>query len=227
MVESVKVEYEKATEKIYRKLLVTGIWLRMFWRKQEKQTRDDVDLVDVDDVDLYYALYLKNRVTKLEEDFTRLLKAKKAKEAKKAGNKELKVNKEVVDLSSDEDFFGDEDVVCFNDIKYHLSDAEIRMFKETPTTSRGPRRQLASTYTSNRAPIASTKNQDLDVYLLYLLLMLLMLHRLFLYKKEVQALAIPYPLLCMLMMYLYVDVLDTFGLLILCFVLSLSMYVDA
>ncbi|GJY36452.1 hypothetical protein Tco_0421830 [Tanacetum coccineum] len=47
-----------------------------------KYARDDVDLVDADDVDIFDALDLENRVIKLEEDFTRLLKAKKAKEAK-------------------------------------------------------------------------------------------------------------------------------------------------
>ncbi|GJW50665.1 hypothetical protein Tco_0092016 [Tanacetum coccineum] len=63
---------------------------------------------------------------------------------------------EVVQVSSDEGFFSDEDVVCFNDVKYALIDAEIRMFKETPTTSKGPKRRLASTSTISRAPIAST-----------------------------------------------------------------------
>ncbi|GJX16584.1 hypothetical protein Tco_0217416 [Tanacetum coccineum] len=123
-----------------------------------KHAEDDVDLVD--------ALDLQNKIKKLSEDFNRLLKAKKAKEAKEA---ELA---EVVELSSDEEdssdegFFGDEDLVLFNDVKYPHSDAEIRMFKERPTTSRAP---TASTYTSTRsraptaskrfrAPIASTFN---------------------------------------------------------------------
>ncbi|GJW68537.1 ribonuclease H-like domain-containing protein [Tanacetum coccineum] len=48
----------------------------------EEQAGDDVDLVDADDVDHFENLDLQNRVTKLEEDFTRMLKAKKAKEAK-------------------------------------------------------------------------------------------------------------------------------------------------
>ncbi|GKG29954.1 hypothetical protein Tco_0419852, partial [Tanacetum coccineum] len=43
---------------------------------------------------------------------------------------------EVVQVSSDEGYSVDEDVVCFNDVKYPLTDAEIRMFKDTPTTSR-------------------------------------------------------------------------------------------
>ncbi|GKF80990.1 hypothetical protein Tco_0239592 [Tanacetum coccineum] len=66
---------------------------------------------------------------------------------------------EVVQVSSDEGFSGDEDVVCFNDVKYPLTDAEIRMFKETPKTSRSPRRQLASTSTRSRASIASTTSK--------------------------------------------------------------------
>ncbi|GJY99462.1 hypothetical protein Tco_0516892 [Tanacetum coccineum] len=91
----------------------------------------------------------KAKIKKLEEDFSRLLKAEKAKEAKKAEEAELKVNK-VVQVSSDEGFSGDEDVVCFNDVKYPLTDAEIRMFKEKITTSR------ATTSTRSRAPVAST-----------------------------------------------------------------------
>ncbi|GKD15133.1 hypothetical protein Tco_1199540 [Tanacetum coccineum] len=53
--------------------------------------------------------------------------------------------------------FGDEDVVLFNDVKYTLTDAEIRMFKERPTTSRA---SIASTSTTSRSivPIASTFN---------------------------------------------------------------------
>ncbi|GJV94925.1 ribonuclease H-like domain-containing protein [Tanacetum coccineum] len=49
---------------------------------QEEQAGDDVDLVDADDVDHFENLDLQNKVTKLKEDFTRMLKAKKAKEAK-------------------------------------------------------------------------------------------------------------------------------------------------
>ncbi|GKC41218.1 hypothetical protein Tco_1058940, partial [Tanacetum coccineum] len=90
---------------------------------------------DFDDVDLVDALDLKNRVKKIEEDF------------------------KVIQVSSDEGFSGDEDVVCFNDVKYPLTAAEIRMFKETPITSRGPRRQLASTFTRSRALIASTTSR--------------------------------------------------------------------
>ncbi|GKC33615.1 hypothetical protein Tco_1045999, partial [Tanacetum coccineum] len=64
-----------------------------------KQAEHDLDDVDLNHVDLD-GLDLENRVKKLEEDFSRMLKAKKAKEAKEA---ELKVNKEVVQVSIDED----------------------------------------------------------------------------------------------------------------------------
>ncbi|GJY84542.1 hypothetical protein Tco_0497918 [Tanacetum coccineum] len=130
-----KVEFEKATEKIYKKLMVIDDMIKygkydkgkrevkgdLAWANQAKQAGDDVDLVDADD----------------------------AKEAKKTEEAESKVNK---------GFSSDEDVICFNDDKYLLTDAEIRMFKETPTTSRGPRRQLASFSTRSRAPIASTSS---------------------------------------------------------------------
>nr|GEY72515.1 hypothetical protein [Tanacetum cinerariifolium] len=152
MVESEKkVESSYAIEKIYRKLMVT-----------DDMVRDDVGLVDASDVDLVYALNHKNKVEKLEEDF-----------------------------SSDEGFSGDEDVVCFNDVKYHLTDAEIRMFKETPTTSKGPRRQLASTATISKALIASTTSKAPRC-----ILSLFAPNALppFPHKMEVQALAIQYPL---------------------------------
>ncbi|GKA81546.1 hypothetical protein Tco_0788238, partial [Tanacetum coccineum] len=112
------VESSKATKKGKAKLMVND-------------DMHDLDDVDLDHVD-HDALDLENRVKKLEEDFSRILKAKKAKEAKEA---ELKVNK-VVQVSSDEGFFFDEDVVLFNDVKYPLTDAKIRMFKERPTTSK-------------------------------------------------------------------------------------------
>ncbi|GJS27304.1 hypothetical protein Tco_0487924 [Tanacetum coccineum] len=78
-----------------------------------------------------------------------LLKAKKAKEAELT---------EVVEVSSDEGFFGDEDLVLYNDVKYPLSDAEIRIFKERPTTSRAT---TASTSTRSRAPTTSTRSRAL------------------------------------------------------------------
>nr|GEV07035.1 hypothetical protein [Tanacetum cinerariifolium] len=217
MVESKKkVESSNAIEKIYRKLMVTNdmveyvlekygknwnikdeiadvIWEDMDLDKA-KQVGDDVGLVDASDVDLVDALDHKNKVKKLEGDF-----------------------------SSDEGFSSDEDVVCFNDVKYHLTDAEIMMFKETPTTSKGPRRQLASTATVSRAPIASTTSKAPRCILSSFAPNA---PPPFHHKREVQALAIQYPLFCMLMMYLYDDVLDIFGLLILCFILSLAMYVD-
>ncbi|GJR69894.1 hypothetical protein Tco_0015959 [Tanacetum coccineum] len=109
-----------------------------------KQVEDDVDLID--------ALDLQNRIKKLSEDFNRLLKAKKAKEAKEAELAEVVEVSSDEEDSSDEGFFGDEDLVLFNDVKYPLSDAEIRMFKERPTTSRAP---TASTSTRSRAPTRS------------------------------------------------------------------------
>ncbi|GKE05956.1 hypothetical protein Tco_1397974, partial [Tanacetum coccineum] len=93
--------------------------------------------------DLDDALDLENRIKKLLEDFNKLLKAKKAKETKEAEEeKESKeaILAEVVEVSIDEEdssdggCFGDEDVILFNDVKYPFSDAEIRMFKERPTT---------------------------------------------------------------------------------------------
>nr|GEU75077.1 hypothetical protein [Tanacetum cinerariifolium] len=99
-------------------------------------------------IDLVDALDLQNRIKKLSEDFNMLVKAQKTKEAKEA---------KVIEVSSDEGFFSDEDVVLFNDVKYPLTDAEIRMFKERPTTSRA---LIASTSTTSRSivPIASTSN---------------------------------------------------------------------
>ncbi|GJX93357.1 hypothetical protein Tco_0347943 [Tanacetum coccineum] len=127
--------------------------LIIFEKGKAKQAEDDVDLVD--------ALDLERRIKKLSEDFNRLLKAKKAKEKKKAEEAELKVKKEVVEVSSDEKDSSDEEV------------AEIRMFKERPTTSRTPnafistrlrtstaftRSRAPTTSTRSRAPIASTSN---------------------------------------------------------------------
>ncbi|GJT51022.1 hypothetical protein Tco_0977179 [Tanacetum coccineum] len=112
-------------------------------------------------------MIFKTEVKKLKEDFSRILKAKKAKEANEVEEAELKVNKEVVQEPSDEGFFWDEDVVLFNDVKYPLTDAKIRMFKERPTTSKDLTRQLASTSTRSRAPstrsialIASTSTRS-------------------------------------------------------------------
>ncbi|GKB42999.1 hypothetical protein Tco_0887941 [Tanacetum coccineum] len=106
--------------------------------------------------DLVDALDLENRIKKLKDDFSRLLKEKNAKEGNET---ELKMNKEVVQVYNDEGFSGDEDVVCFNDVKYLLTDDEIRMFKETLITARGPRRQLASTSRRSRGPIDSTTSR--------------------------------------------------------------------
>nr|GEX70013.1 hypothetical protein [Tanacetum cinerariifolium] len=102
-----------------------------------KQAEHDLDDVDLDHVDLD-GLDLENKIKKLEEDFSMILKANKSKEAEEA---ELKV---------------DIEVVCFNDVKYLFTDVEIRIFKERPTTSRAPTRQLAFTSTRSRALITST-----------------------------------------------------------------------
>ncbi|GKB39463.1 hypothetical protein Tco_0884405 [Tanacetum coccineum] len=146
---------------------------------------DDVDLDDHDDYldahdDDLDALDLENRIKKLEDDFGRLLKIKKEKEAKKANNAKLakeakKANKaelkakeamltEVVQVSSDEDdssdegLFGDEDVVLFNDVKYPLIDAEIKMFKEIPTTSRA---LIASTFNAQAASTLAPRGRKI------------------------------------------------------------------
>ncbi|GKA55314.1 hypothetical protein Tco_0754263 [Tanacetum coccineum] len=136
---------------------------------------DDVDLDDHnDDLDAHDddldALDLENRIKKLEEDFGRLLKKKNTKEAKNAKlEKEAKKAKkakeamlaEVVQVSSNEDdssdegLFRDEDVVLFNDVKYPLTDAEISMLNERPTTFRAP---TASTSIRSTTPTASTSN---------------------------------------------------------------------
>ncbi|GKG30141.1 hypothetical protein Tco_0420039, partial [Tanacetum coccineum] len=51
----------------------------------------------------------------------------------------------------------DEDLVLFNDVKYPLTDAEIMMFKERPTRSRVPTRQVSSTFTRSIAPSTRSK----------------------------------------------------------------------
>nr|GEX65216.1 hypothetical protein [Tanacetum cinerariifolium] len=94
-----------------------------------------------------------------------MIMAKETKNAKLAKEAELKAKDamlaEVVQVSSDEDyssdeaFFGDEDVVMFNVVKYPLIDAEIRMLKERPTTSRA---LTAFTSTRSKAFIAFTSN---------------------------------------------------------------------
>ncbi|GJY27611.1 hypothetical protein Tco_0403378 [Tanacetum coccineum] len=106
-------------------------------------------------------LDLENRKKKLEVDFGRMLKEMKAKEAKQVEHDQLKENKELIQISSDEDVSSDEGVlsdgglILFNDVKYPLTDAEIMMFKEIPKRSKAPTRQVAFTSTSN-AQAAST-----------------------------------------------------------------------
>ncbi|GJS28244.1 hypothetical protein Tco_0488864 [Tanacetum coccineum] len=81
--------------------------------------------------------------------------AKKTKEAKDAEVVEVPSDEED---SSDEAFFGDEDLVLFNHVKYPLSDAEIGMFKERPTTSTSTRSRAPTASIRSRALIASTSN---------------------------------------------------------------------
>ncbi|GJS16180.1 hypothetical protein Tco_0410652 [Tanacetum coccineum] len=139
MVESKNVE----SEKIYRKLMATDDMVEYVLEKYVKNWKvedeiadviledlqikygkgDDVDLVDADDVDLFASLDLENRVKTFEEDFTRLLKAMKFFNCLC-----IPMLAEVIEVSSDKD----EDIVCFNDVIYPLTDVEIRMFKNTP-----------------------------------------------------------------------------------------------
>nr|GFC72399.1 hypothetical protein [Tanacetum cinerariifolium] len=63
----------------------------------------ELDDLVLDDLDL------ENRIRKLEVDFGRMLKAKMKKETKQAEHDQLKVNKEVVQISS-EDVSSDEDL---------------------------------------------------------------------------------------------------------------------
>nr|GEU49638.1 hypothetical protein [Tanacetum cinerariifolium] len=178
--------------------------------KNDKINKKKNNEHNLDDVDLD-AFDLKNRIKNLKEDFSRMLKAKKAKEAEDA---KLKVSKvcfllywvklftyrvkldkynilyilmlaEVVQVSSDEDdssdegLSGDKHVVVFNDVKYPLTDAEIRMFKERPTPSKALTRQLASTSTRfiipstrSRAPTTSASTSSIAPILPLLLLKL-------------------------------------------------------
>ncbi|GKB51734.1 hypothetical protein Tco_0902487 [Tanacetum coccineum] len=78
------------------------------------------------------ALDLQNRIKKLSDDFNRFVKAKKPKNATEA-----------------KFFFCDEDLVLLSDVKYPLTAAEKKMFKEKPTSS---------TATTSTALIASTSS---------------------------------------------------------------------
>ncbi|GKF28637.1 hypothetical protein Tco_0094979 [Tanacetum coccineum] len=65
-------------------------------KRKAKQAEHNLDDVDLDHVDFnldHVDLDLESRVKKLEEDFSRMLKTKKAKEAKEAQKAELKANK--------------------------------------------------------------------------------------------------------------------------------------
>ncbi|GKC78705.1 hypothetical protein Tco_1129479 [Tanacetum coccineum] len=112
---------------------VKGDLVRANQAEQAKQVGDDVDLLQP----------CKEVKKRQRSRIGRLIKAKKAKEADEA---------EVIKVSSDEGFSCDEAVDCFNDVKYPLINSKIRMFKEKPTTSREPTKQLAYTSTRFRAP---------------------------------------------------------------------------
>ncbi|GJQ89522.1 hypothetical protein Tco_0000661 [Tanacetum coccineum] len=141
-----------ATNKDYRKLLVTDEMLEYIFAKYGNKwhLEDDIAYVILKDLLIKYGkddkgkgkvhdLDLKNRIEKLEVDFGRMIKAK---EAKQADHDQLKVNTEVIEISSDEGVFGDEDLVLFTDLKYPLTDAEIMMFKERPKDPKLPQDKL-------------------------------------------------------------------------------------
>ncbi|GKD69103.1 hypothetical protein Tco_1323193 [Tanacetum coccineum] len=109
-------------------------------------------------VDLVDALDLQNRIQKLFEDFNRLLKAKKVKEANEANEAELKVKKKLLKYPVMKVYLVMKILVLYNDVKYPLSDVEIRMFKERPTTSTSTRSRALTASTRSRALIASTSN---------------------------------------------------------------------
>nr|GFB26363.1 hypothetical protein [Tanacetum cinerariifolium] len=77
----------------------------------------------------------ENRIEKHEVDFGRILKEN---EANKVEHDQLKVDKEVIQISSDEAVFTNEDLDLFNDVKYQLTDVEIMMNKKRPKRSRAP-----------------------------------------------------------------------------------------
>nr|GEZ03740.1 putative mitochondrial protein [Tanacetum cinerariifolium] len=131
---------DKATVKDYTKPLVTDETIEYVLEKYGKNCnfKDEIADVILEDLWLKYRKG-KERIKKLKEDFGRMLKENEAKEA------ELKVNKYVV---------------LFNDVKYPFTDAEIKMFKEKPATSRAPTRHVASTSTRSRAPTASTSTRS-------------------------------------------------------------------
>ncbi|GKA50396.1 hypothetical protein Tco_0743469 [Tanacetum coccineum] len=62
--------------------------------------------------------------------------------SEKGTKKASKKTKEAKEAEVDEEDSSDEDLVLFNHVKYPLSDAEIRMFKERPTTSTSTNQEL-------------------------------------------------------------------------------------
>ncbi|GKE99919.1 hypothetical protein Tco_0023270, partial [Tanacetum coccineum] len=98
--------------------------------------------------DLVDAIDLQNRIKKLSDDFNRFVKAGYILHT-------ITMLAEVVEVSNDAEdsrdlvFFGDEDLILLSNVKYPLTDAEIRIFKEKSTTS---------TTTTSTDLIASTFN---------------------------------------------------------------------
>ncbi|GJW43483.1 hypothetical protein Tco_0072282 [Tanacetum coccineum] len=162
MVESSKatmVEYLKNFDDEIANVIFEDLWMKYGKDEKAKEKEAEHDQLnekvnkehdkgkgkeyDLDDVDL------ESRIKKLVVDF----------EVVQVSSNE--------GVSSEEGVFGDEDVVLFNDIKYPLTDAKVRMFKERPTRSKGPTRQVTSTSTRSRAhftkstaPTASTSTRS-------------------------------------------------------------------
>ncbi|GJV55345.1 hypothetical protein Tco_1456350 [Tanacetum coccineum] len=187
MVEYLKVESSKATEKDYRKMSVTDEMVEYVLEKYEKNWNFDDEITNVIFEDLWMKYGKDEKAKEKEAEHDQL--NEKAEHDKGKGKEydlddvdlESRIKKLVVDfelvqvssnegVSSEEGVFSDEDVVLFNDIKYPLTDAKVRMFKERPTRSKVSTVPLhkikaptASTFTfkastRSRAPIASTSN---------------------------------------------------------------------
>nr|GEY71010.1 hypothetical protein [Tanacetum cinerariifolium] len=154
-------------DNLWSQILLNDIYNTFYKDESEEDEKTHLDDVNLDDHDDNLdALDFENRIKKLKKNFGRLLKANESKKAKEA---ELKAKDamlvKVVQVSSDEDASSDEcfskDLILFNNVKYPLTDAEIRMFRERPTTSRAPtvstsNAQAAFTSTPRGRKIAMT-----------------------------------------------------------------------
>nr|GEZ80371.1 hypothetical protein [Tanacetum cinerariifolium] len=132
--------------------IICSVWKFLSMVESSKATDKDYTKLLVIDEMVGYVLkkYRKNWNFKdeitdviLEDLLMKYGKNDKGKE-KKEHHDQLKVNK---------------DLVLFNDVKYPLTDTEIKMCKERPTRSKAPTRQVASTSTRSRAPTASTRSR--------------------------------------------------------------------